>query len=357
MHIVINIFVGIVAAWASQRQSSGMNGLGWWRFAAGAAAGAFSHIDQLFYIFGTGFGLYHQYAETWSLLLLPLYAFVIAFVFEKLAKGGQTPECPYVWKNFYPPILLTMIVVNILGALTQNGIMPLAPLFDWRLHLNLIYDFDLIIFTSSLLTVAVGVIFRRWWSIIGRVGLILIFGYLIAVSTFKLKASDVANTYANALDLTVTERNILPQPISPFNWRIIIETEGNRLHDTRINLYLDEEREVFHTSKRAGRVAATYKPIDKAIWRIYHRFGRTHREFAQAAWSSDMQDIFKWHGRFAVFRKVTAYQGVDCAEFKDLRFDGARFRHLGNYLLCPQGQGWSLYQAAEDGELVKLDLM
>lgn len=357
MHFVINLFLGAIAAWAVKRHN-GDDGLDWWRFGIGATAGLMPHLDNLFYLLGPGTGLWHQYAETWSFLMAPVFALILAKVFEYLSGGHKHPESPRKWGAFFMPALAALILVNLCAALTTNAIMPFAPLSSWRLSFYLFNYFDLQVFFIALLTLALGVTLRYWQRDIARVGLAILVIYIGFTVTLRFKAVSVADTYADALGLQVIDQSILPQPISPFHWRIIIETEDRRLHDTRIHLTLEEERVVTDTSTRAARVAASYKPIDKAVWRIYHRFGRTNRAFAQAAWESEANRIFRWHARYAVLRQLVRQDGIDCAEFKDLRFDGARRRHLGGYLLCPQGDGsWSIYQAAEDGRLLRLELI
>lgn len=357
MHIVINLFLGIVAAWAVKRRN-GEDGLGWWRFGIGAIAGILPHMDDLLYLVGPGIGLWHQHGITWSFITAPVMALVLAKVFEYASGGGKHPESPRKWGAFFLPAMASLVLVNLCSALTPNSIMPLAPLTSWRLSFYLLNDFDLQLFFIGLLTVAAGVTLRYWQRDIARIGLIIAFIYIGFTVTLRFKALDVAETYAQALGLQVIDQSVLPQPISPFHWRIIIETEDRRLHDTRVHLTLEEERVINNKSPRASRVAATYKPIDKAVWRIYHRFGRANRSFAQAAWESEANSIFRWHARYAVLRQVVKHNGVDCAEFKDLRFDGARRRHLGGYLLCPQNDGhWTIYQAAEDGRLLRLELM
>ena len=246
-----------------------------------------------------------------------------------------------------------------LSVFTKQGVKLFWPVLPWRISLELLGPFDYILMFGASLLFILGMVFKQWQRYFGRVAMLLALVYLVVLVTFHFKAANFAEKYANALALEVEDIHLLPQPISSLSWRVIIETKDNRLHDTMINLFLKEPLKVTESSTRARRIAALYKPMDKAIWRIYNRIG-SHRTgegtmYVEKAWKALSESPFNWETRFVVFKGFTEHNGTSCAEFRDLRREGARKDEKGTYLVCAEGEGFVLYQAAEDGDFAKLD--
>ena len=364
MNSLVNILLGIVVAWAVQPRNGRDDGLGWWRVLAGALAAWSPHLDNLFFLVGPGFGLHHQYAETWSLLLAPFWAMVVAYFMSWLAGGHHHHHHEFEpatrsWQQFYLPVVAALYAALLLALLTAQGVMPLAPFLHWRFGFNIIYPFDLSIFFGLFFTTIICFLARTWWRDIARIALVLLLGYVVVVGTFRWRAVSVAEAYSKAMGLDVAASYVLPQPISPLNWRLIVETKKGRLHDAMVNVYRSKERVVSDSSTRAWRVSAMYKPVDKAVWRIYSRFGYDDDQaFAEAAWQSKVNKKFRWESRFAVMKDIVNYEDHRCARFKDIRFAGAKRRYLGEYLLCRLNDTqWGIYQAADDGSFLRLDTM
>jgi inner membrane protein len=163
--------------------------------------------------------------------------------------------------------------------------------------------------------------------------------YLGVITTFSWRAQDMAEQYAGALDLKSTQIHAIPQPISPMNWRLVVATEDNRVHDTMINIAREKEKIISDTSNRAAKIDALYKPVDKAVWRIYRRFGKGERtEFIQDVWK-DQPDWLRHYARFHVFKKLDVQAGMPCVEFKDLRTLGARKEESGLFVSCKTEAG------------------
>lgn len=363
MNILISILVGIFAAYAFQKRSKPC-GLGYWRAAAGAIGGAFPHIDILFYGIGGGFGLLHQYAETWSLILCPVFSWMIACGLSWVNKG-YLPESPKTWQKFFTPTLAAMLTSILLGVITENGVALLAPFWQAKLGFGILYSFDIGVFIGLILFLALAVVLPRIRIEIAQVVLALLIGYTGVATTFKLKADAIADRYAAAMEIEVDRTFTLPQPLSPFYWRIIIKTADNRLHDTRVSLKRKHTIVVTPETSALRRAKAAYKPVHEAVWRIYNRFGYEDPEFAAAAWRSNISHRLGWASRFAVLKDFVTYDNMRCARFKDLRFEGAQYGNLGEYLLCQQSaasqaehkhdDGWIAYQAADDGAFLMLD--
>ncbi len=346
MHIVISILIGLLGAWIFKHRN-GADHLGFkWRMIGGAAAGVFPHLEALLYLFGTGTRLQIAQGLTWSLLLAPFWAWVISLVLLRFnPKKRMNQFFPFIWGS--------LTLVCLFGALTETGIQPLFPLINWRLNIGLLSNFDYILLALCVMTLILGLLFRQWQRDTARIGLVFIFVYLIAVSSFYFKANNFANRYAKALKLTVERIDILPQPLSPLNWRLMVTEKNGRIHDTFIHLYRENELKVPEGATRAYRISALYKPLHKAVWRIYRRYGSRHLppEDSQKiyhAWQAFKSSPYYWYGRFGIFVKFTDPAKNSCALFRDLRYEGARKSDKGHYLVCAAEQTYKIFRRKKD---------
>lgn len=359
MHLIISIILGVIVAWAAQRRD-GDDALGYWRPGAGAVAAALPHMDGLLYMFaGPAFAVRHLRADTWSFLLAPIFAAGVAVVFALLSDGHKKIDDdanPRRWQAYFLPALLAILFTDIGGTLTGRGIAPLAPLWYGRLDMDVLYNFDMNILFCGFVFMVVGFVFKRFWRDIARLALIVWLGYAVTVVTFHVKALHVAETYAQNLKLQVAHVYAEPQPMSAFHWQLVVQTKDARFHVTRVHLYLRQARQVLPDSPRAWRVAATYKPIDQAVWRVYNRFGRDDEDQLHDVWQKAIVPHLARQSVFTVYNGHQIIKGQACLSYRDARFNGPRWGLLGAFAVCPlKNGGWQLYQAAEDGSFLRFD--
>lgn len=350
MQVLISIFFGMICAWALKR-NLGPSPLGYWRLAAGGIAGAFPHIDWFFQLFGQSFYLAYKDSVTWSILLMPIYANLIAFVLAILSKRS--------WKDYVPVTLGVMFLTCVMAMLTTRDVQPLAPFSHFSVSLGLIYPFDLTIMGSCVLAIATGLLLPKFKRDIGRLTLALVLVYSIVLTTFYFKARGFAQSYAEAFSLKVQAYHIIPQPISAFNWRIVVETEDQRFHDTMVNLFRDEEVQLDGEDSRTNRIDSLYKPMDKAIWRVYRRYGHKNKVFAKSAWVSmyKSSDQFKDIAKYWVAKDVIRHNGNSCARFIDLRREGSRKVKEYIFMICRENNGAALYRSRKNGDYSLLEMM
>lgn len=350
MQLLISIVFGMVFAWALKR-NLGPSPLGYWRLVAGGLAGAFPHIDWFFQIFGASFYLAYKDSVTWSILLMPIYANLIAFVLSLVSKKE--------WKHFVPVTLGVMFLTCVMAMLTTRGVQPFAPFSHKVVSVGLIYPFDLSVMGLSVLTIAFGFLLPKFKRDLAMLAVVLIFIYSIVLTTFYFKARGFAKSYAEAFNLEVEAYHIIPQPISAFNWRIVVETSDQRFHDTMVNLFRDEEVELDGEDSRTNRIDSLYKPMDKAIWRVYRRYGYKNKAFAKSAWVSmyKSSDQFKRISQYWVAKDVIRYNNNSCARFIDLRREGSRKVQEYIFMICKENNGAALYRSTGDGDYSLLEMI
>lgn len=347
MHPLNALILGLVIAWAVKRRN-GIDPLGHWRWVAAACGSLFAYIEVGFTLMGPGAYAQAYHGVLWSVVLLPFYAFTIATVLGGLSGKG--------WGAVFPPVVGGLIGTWFLGLMTEEGIFPLAMLVDWRVGASLLNNFDFILLGLCALGIAMALVFPIFDRDLARLTLICVIGYISLTVLWAWQAHAFGERYADALKLHDAKVEVLPQPLSPMNWRVIVEEPNGRLHDTLVNLSRTKELKVGPGATRAARIDALYKPRDRAVWRIYRRYGgqgaddETQRR-VRRAWYAWQDSPFGWYGRYAVFDKLynlpAAAGGVNlgCIGFMDLRFEAARQEARGMYLVCPaRGGGARIFQ-------------
>lgn len=345
MHPAIALLVGLLVVWAIRRDDEA-DELGRWRLLAAAVGALYPYIDKVLYILGTGAYLQLGDGLFWSLPLLPFHA-VLASVGVSLATRRN-----FSFTTLYIPVAAAMASTVFLGLLTDDGLAPLAPLWDGRFGFRIMYPFDALVLGLSLLTIALGFIFFPFRRYMARMGLVCIALYMLSNAGLAWQARGFGWDYAEALEIAESadvKVHALPQPLSPLNWRVLVEDrEHGTLHDTLINLKRTAVTKLPANATRAARVDALYRPRSQAVWRVYDRFGkpgedkeedRLRVERAHAAW---MDTPFAWYGRYAIFDRLipSPLEGFSatCVNFVDIRFEGARQEEKGTFLICPAGR-------------------
>lgn len=339
MHPLIALVVGVVVAWAVVPREG--DNLGWWRVAAGAVGALYPYADILLYVVGQGAYAHLGYGVLWALPLLPFHAMVAAAV-VRVASGHE-------FSTLYVPVAAAMLAVVGLALLTSDGIAPLALLWDGRIGLNVLYEFDALVLGLSVLTLIVGGIFYPLKHYVARMGLVCLTLYIISTAGFAWQARGVGHDYAAAHGLEDARVVALPQPLSPLNWRLMVEDNQHFVHDTLVNLKRDKLLNVGEGATRAARIDALYRPVRLAVWRVYDRYGRAgedtpeERLRVERAWLAWQDTPFAWFGRYAVFDGLVQepLRGIKatCVQFVDLRYEAARDERHGVFVVCPKASG------------------
>jgi inner membrane protein len=283
------------------------------RVAAGFIAGAFPDcdialraVDTLWYL-----GKAHQ-GITHSLLLAPMWALVLAFVLGRL--------CGKRWHAFYGPATLG-IAMHIAGdVITAYGTQLFAPLADWRAALSLAYVIDPY-FTGI---IAAGLVAAWLLPSRGRaaalLGLFALAGYVALLVALHQRAADIGARYAQTLGLVGATPHPLPQPFSPFHWKVIV-SHGETYHEALVDLLPGPSLvERMPGMGHFAFMSSAYSPAPR--WRMHPRFGSDAQEkaLAREAWGQDAFRDFRAFARFPVLYRIDGDGEARCVWFVDLRF-------------------------------------
>ena len=307
------------------------------RLLTGAVAGAFpdidyiaSWVDPMVYL-----TLWHR-SITHSFILLPLWALLVgvtlAFLFRQRGE----------WR--YLSLLAGVSVVSHIASdlITVYGTQILAPLSVWRASIGTTFIIDPWFTLIVLLGFIAG--FSNTSDRLPRASLVALFGYILLQGGLKLQALSIGRDHVQREAIPALRVTALPQPFSPFNWKVIIESSD----------YYD----IAYTSLSGGyagsgggtgfwsQVHDTYQAPAQIRWMRQRRFGAPGREAerVQQLWSDRQLDHFRRFAEFPVLYRIDREAERTCIWYTDLRYVLPFLTPPFRYGLCrdtPQS-GWKL---------------
>ena len=310
--------------------------------ALGALAAAFPDADVVLSYFSPLAYLYHHRGITHSVLMLPLWAFLLAATWSVLRRNRAGFRVYFL-------ISAIALAMHILGDLiTSFGTMILAPLSDARFEWGTTFIIDLWFTGIILAGLALSWLFRAS-RIPAILGLALLCGYVGLQWSEKQRAIAFGNAYARQSGMQHAEASALPRPVSPFNWMVIL-TETDRYHYAFINRMRDESPVTDAGANWIERLDAPYQPLASARWHTIARYGTGEdRAAGEEAWRHAQFAFYRWFAAYPVVAEVERANPSLCIWFRDLRFltpgrDSWPFR----YGMCrDEGGNWRAYQFAD----------
>ncbi len=281
------------------------------RVAAGFFAAAAPDLDFVIGFLGpVEYLLFHR-GVTHSLVVLPAFAFVLAWLLAKLLRE------PGGWRALYGVAALG-IATHIAGdVITSFGTMIFAPLSDWRAALGTTFIIDLWFSGIILAGLAASALWYRS-RLPALAALLVLAGYVGLQWTLKGEAEAFGERFAASRGLQGAEVKAFPRPVSPYNWTVFVsDTEAHRF--AHVNLRRSEPRPAAPGDGFVAKLDAPYQPLERAQWERRSRFGDSgdERMLAREASGSPALAFFRW------FAALPAFDGVgegDCVAFLDLRF-------------------------------------
>jgi inner membrane protein len=328
------------------------------RIAIGALAAAFPDIDVVASWFSPLSYLYHHRGVTHSLVMLALWAVLLAWLCARVWRGGPG------WRA-YAGIIAWGIAAHIAGDwVTSFGTMVFAPLSDWRVALSTTFIIDLWFSGIIIAGLLASWLWRksrhaRWPAV---AGLSVLCAYVALQYALQQRAIDFGEQYARVSGLRDARVSALPRPVSPFNWMVVVEDiqdnkDGGRFHYTLVSLSRREAPAP--PAENAGfiaRLAAPYLPLDRAVWLSGERFGAAeHAALAKEVMAHPRFAFFGWFAQFPVVYRVDSGNPHTCVWYQDLRFfTPGHATWPFRYGMCRENGGeWRAYELLGDNTASK----
>lgn len=283
------------------------------RMITGAVAGAFpdidyimSWVDPMIYLAQWHRGITH------SLVLLPLWALFVGVLMAVVLRRYRA------W-----PFLALLAGVSVLShilsdLITTYGTQIFSPLSGWRASLSTTFVID----PWFSLIVLVGCIagLRHTSGSVPAVSLFALLAYVALQANLKMQALGVAKAHARESGVPAKRVSALPQPFSPFNWKLIIESPDH--YDVAyLSLNGGYDRSGDDTGFWSG-VRLTYRERAALDWRRQPRFGGQAFAALPVAmiWDHPELDYFRRFAEFPALYRVDREGAETCVWFTDLRY-------------------------------------
>lgn len=302
-----------------------------WLIAAGVAA-AFPDIDfALLLLDPLRFLVLHR-GPTHSLLLLPLWAMLLAAPLSRILKLS--------WTTTVAACAIGLFAHVIGDWVTLYGTRLLYPLDDRAFALGISFDVSPWI---AVVTIA-GFLLCR----LGRprptavVTLALIGMLLLGQSVLRHQAIQVAADHARAHGLDVQTIQALPQPLSPFHWALLLsDADGYEL------AYLDlvgAAPVALPAGTWLAQMQTAYRAGQHLAWTRHER--PTHHALAREAWEHPAFRPFREFALSPALLRVETEGAETCAWFTDMRHRLPLLAPPFRYGLCRlEGEhGWRPYR-------------
>jgi inner membrane protein len=314
------------------------------RIAIGALAAAFPDIDVVASWGSPLSYLYHHRGITHSLVMLALWAVLLAWLCTRVWRRGPS------WRA-YAGVIAWGIAAHIAGDwITSFGTMVFAPFSDWRAALSTTFIIDLWFSGIILAGLLASWAWRhsRWPAV---AGMSVLCAYVAFQFAMQQRAVDFGEQFARHSGLRNARVSALPRPVSPFNWMVVVEAE-ERYHYSLINLSARVSPPSL--APDAGfirRMAAPYLPLDKAQWVPADRWGPSVQSaLAREVMIHPRFAFFSWFARYPLLYRIDSGNPHTCVWFQDLRFFTAgRAAWPFRYGMCREAGGeWRAYELLSD---------
>jgi len=310
------------------------------RMLIGFLAAAAPDLDYVVSFIGPVEYLHHHRGVTHSLILLPLWAYLLA----RLSAVAWRRDRP--WQAYFG-VMAMGIAIHIAGDwINSYGTIVFAPFSDARVGIGTTFVIDLWFTGIILAGLAAAALWRRS-RLPAVAGMAVLCAYVGFQGLLRERALEWGASYASTAGLQQARVTAQPRPVSPFNWMVVVAS-GEEVRYSFVNLARSEPLRVGADAGFVRRLDAAYLPLAQAQWVFATRFGTSEAERAVAreAWSHPRFAFFRWFAPEAVLLRVETGHSANCAWFQDLRFftpgrDAWPFR----YGMCRElDDQWRAYQ-------------
>jgi len=282
------------------------------RFLVGFLCAIFPDIDFVMRAGGMLTYLNTHRGVTHSILLAPIWAWLLAWLFAWLWRGR------YSWRAFYLLCLLSILAHIIGDLITAYGTMLFAPLSNGKLSWSTTFIIDLYFTAIIALTLIVAAMTKRHGRQIAIAGALLLISYIGFQGFLQHAAVRLAYDRIAQQQLRHATAEAIPQPLSPFNWKLIISDQDS-YQVAYVNLWREEVITVTADANWLGKLNALYAPKRALVWQAIPRFGgdEPQQALSKHIWQSEaMRDI----RGFMLYPSTFFANDSGCAWFVDQRF-------------------------------------
>ncbi len=339
MDVVTHVLVGACVA-QIPRQSDGNNtklDLNFHQRAMiGGIAAIFPDIDYLLFFWNPlEFLAYWHRAETHSLLLAPLWAWLLTKVWMRSRRLKPFRHLIF-WVSLFGLLSHSMI-----DSLTTYGTQWFAPLSDYRISWNLLFVLDG--YFTICVAITLWCLYFKHKTKFAFLIFVLPLSYLLFVAQIKLAAYQQISLQLVEQPSTLS---ILPQPFSPFYWQIIKQNKNNI---GQAYIHVTDDPIALLISKLLGKQGYqdSFQSIEQLHWKDYSLTPQNAHLQAEASmvWHHQSFKAFRDFAVYPIYYQHTKTGSAPCVWFSDLRYHWPGFLPSFRYGMCSEkGNTWTVHR-------------
>lgn len=278
---------------------------------------------------------------THSLVLLPVWTIVltgiIVALFPRLRK--QTVRISgYAALGLVSHILLDL--------LTVYGTKVFYPLSSRTFSTGTTFVIDPYLSLVVLVGLITSLIYKPRYTAILCISVVCL--YVMFQWHLKLQARDVGLARIDQRDTVTAKTVALPQPFSPFHWRVI-NKENDHYSTTLIDLAGFSEKLLrWEGTVPFIEFVTAYRPRDSSEWETFSLFGDQPDEIrlSQIVWQDNDFANYRNFAQFPILYRIDQNDRETCVWFSDLRYHISIILPAFRYGMCRSREkpDWTLYR-------------
>jgi inner membrane protein len=311
------------------------------RYIAGALAVNMPDLDILLAPFSSELYLLHHRGETHSLLMVPLWALLLSWIFARLFKtaGG--------WRDFYGLSAIALLVHIAADWITGYGTQLFAPFTHQTYSLGTTFIIDPLL-TLIFLLGYLGSLWKKTSLRPAQLSALAAVLWIGVQFAWKQQALDAGHAYARAQGWNDAQVSAEARPIAPFNWTVIVR-EGERYHYAHLKLNSHTRQAAAADANWLDRALAAFQPPELASWKTAAKFGNgLDNSLARDIWARPELGFFRWFASAPALYRIDHHPNGACVWFEDLRFASPGRESPFRFGLC--GPEWQSYRLNGDGQ-------
>ncbi len=308
----------------------------------GGLAAAFPDIDYLsFWIAPLTFLAEWHRGPTHSLVLAPIWALLLGILFAFLFRNRAN------WKHFVGICLLALLSHIGSDLITAYGTQILSPISDIRVAFATTFPIDPY-FSALVIGGLTASLLLPYPRASARLGLLALAGYLGFQLFLQQQAISLGEKFVKTEGVEQSTIHALPQPLSPFNWLILV-SDGQQHHMALVNLaYIEGSLPLANKLGWLGELWSAYQPPNALTWKTHSLYGDVdnQRDFVKEVWQLAPFVEFRRFARFPVLYRIDQIEGESCVWYTDLRYVLPHLTPPFRYGMCGRGSTdtWTLYR-------------
>ncbi|ADJ27237.1 metal-dependent hydrolase [Nitrosococcus watsonii] len=277
---------------------------------------------------------------THSVIMLPLWGALLATLFWWF-RGKQKP-----WKAYFGVSLLG-ISIHIAGdVITAYGTQIFAPFSSYKAAWPTTFVIDPW-FTGIIALGLLGCWYWRRSRLPAVAGLAMLIAYVGFQGILRTQALALGYEYARQQSLANIQVHALPQPLSPFNWKIVVAAP-QIYYVSQVNL-LRQQLAVPASPNPPFwvRLYTAYPPLSAMKWKRYRLYGNFNEEsLARTVWQQEILQDYRQFAQLPALYAIERNAHHLCVWFVDLRFIHPGLTPPFRYGGCRQARDsrWKLRQ-------------